>query len=52
MKPLATPVIGGMVSSLLHILIVTPVIFVWLRSRELPKPQVSPAATPAFIPVG
>lgn len=41
MQPLATPVIGGMVSSLLHILIVTPVIFVWLRSRELasPKPQ-------------
>ncbi len=38
MKPLATPVIGGMVSSLLHILIVTPVIFVWLRSRELSKP--------------
>ncbi len=37
MKPLATPVIGGMISSLLHILIVTPVIFLWLRSRELPK---------------
>ena len=37
MKPLATPVIGGMVSSLLHILIVTPVIFVWLRSRELKR---------------
>ncbi|PTX97473.1 CusA/CzcA family heavy metal efflux RND transporter [Verrucomicrobia bacterium LW23] len=37
MKPLATPVIGGMLSSLLHILIVTPVIFLWLRSRELPK---------------
>jgi len=35
MKPLATPVIGGMVSSLLHILIVTPVIFVMLREREL-----------------
>lgn len=35
MKPLATPVIGGMISSLLHILIVTPVIFVWLRAREL-----------------
>ena len=34
MKPLATPVIGGMLSSLLHILIVTPVIFVWLRERE------------------
>ena len=35
MKPLATPVIGGMLSSLLHILIVTPVIFAWLREREL-----------------
>jgi Cu(I)/Ag(I) efflux system membrane protein CusA/SilA len=37
MKPLATPVIGGMVSSLLHILIVTPVIFLWLRTREFRK---------------
>ncbi len=35
MKPLATPVIGGMLSSLIHILIVTPVIFCWLREREL-----------------
>jgi copper/silver efflux system protein len=37
MKPLATPVIGGMVSSLLHILVVTPVLFAWLRERELRK---------------
>ena len=35
MKPLATPVIGGMISSLIHILIVTPVIFLWLRGREV-----------------
>jgi len=35
MKPLATPVLGGMVSSLIHVLIVTPVIFTWLRQREL-----------------
>jgi Cu(I)/Ag(I) efflux system membrane protein CusA/SilA len=35
MKPLATPVLGGMVSSLIHVLIVTPVIFTWLREREL-----------------
>jgi Cu(I)/Ag(I) efflux system membrane protein CusA/SilA len=33
MKPIAAPVIGGMVSSLLHILVVTPVIFAWLRER-------------------
>jgi Cu(I)/Ag(I) efflux system membrane protein CusA/SilA len=37
MKPLATPVIGGMLSSLVHILIVTPVIFAWLRERELQR---------------
>jgi Cu(I)/Ag(I) efflux system membrane protein CusA/SilA len=37
MKPLATPVLGGMVSSLLHVLVVTPVIFYWLRERELKK---------------
>jgi Cu(I)/Ag(I) efflux system membrane protein CusA/SilA len=41
MRPLATPVIGGMVSSLLHILIVTPVIFLWLRERKLPKSRVA-----------
>ncbi len=37
MKPLATPVLGGMVSSLLHVLIVTPVIFYSLRLRELKR---------------
>jgi Cu(I)/Ag(I) efflux system membrane protein CusA/SilA len=35
MKPLATPVLGGMASSLVHVLIVTPVIFFWLRERQL-----------------
>lgn len=37
MQPLATPVVGGALSSLLHILIVTPVIFIWLHSRDLRK---------------
>lgn len=36
MQPIATPIIGGMISSLLHILILTPVIFLWLRERDLP----------------
>jgi len=39
MKPLATPVLGGMVSSLGLVLIVTPVIFYWLRERELRTAQ-------------
>jgi Cu(I)/Ag(I) efflux system membrane protein CusA/SilA len=42
MKPLAAPVLGGMVSSLVHVLLVTPVIFYWLRERELRH-----ASTPA-----
>jgi Cu(I)/Ag(I) efflux system membrane protein CusA/SilA len=35
MKPLAAPVIGGMISSLLHVLVVTPVIFYWIRQRAI-----------------
>ena len=39
MKPLATPVLGGMVSSLLHVLIVTPVIFYSIRARVLKREE-------------
>lgn len=39
MKPLATPVLGGMVSSLLLVLIVTPVIFTWLHEAEIRKAE-------------
>jgi len=35
MRPLAAPVIGGMVSSFVHILIVTPVLFAVLRERAV-----------------
>ncbi|HYU36106.1 MAG TPA: efflux RND transporter permease subunit [Thermoanaerobaculia bacterium] len=34
-KPIATPVLGGMVSSLVHVLIVTPVIWTLLKEWEL-----------------
>lgn len=37
MRPLAAPVVGGMISSLLHILVVTPVIFAWRHERKLRK---------------
>jgi Cu(I)/Ag(I) efflux system membrane protein CusA/SilA len=39
MRPLAAPVLGGMLSSLAHVLIVTPVIFIWLREREIRRAQ-------------
>jgi Cu(I)/Ag(I) efflux system membrane protein CusA/SilA len=37
MRPLAAPVLGGMLSSLIHVLIVTPVMFTWLREREIAR---------------
>lgn len=37
MQPIAAPVVGGMLSSLLHILLVTPVIFAILHERKLAK---------------
>jgi len=50
MKPLATPVLGGMVSSLLHVLIVTPVIFFWLRERQLGLQREEFSEAPAPVP--
>jgi Cu(I)/Ag(I) efflux system membrane protein CusA/SilA len=43
MKPLATPVLGGMVSSLLHVLIVTPAIFYSIHARRLRKHRATEA---------
>jgi copper/silver efflux system protein len=57
MKPLAAPVLGGMVSSLLHVLVVTPVIFYWVRERRLPvdagaavPARTSPAIARSHLP--
>jgi len=46
MKPLATPVLGGMASSLVHVLIVTPVLFFWLRERQLGLSDETVASAP------
>jgi copper/silver efflux system protein len=43
LQPLATPALGGMVSSLLHVLILTAVIFTWLRERQLSRNKITSA---------
>jgi len=50
MKPLATPVLGGMVSSLLYVLIVTPVLFYWIHERRLRVASVAPAEAAGPLP--
>ncbi|HWI41626.1 MAG TPA: efflux RND transporter permease subunit, partial [Verrucomicrobiae bacterium] len=37
MKPIAAPMIGGMISSAIHVLIMTPVIFVMMKKHDLRK---------------
>jgi Cu(I)/Ag(I) efflux system membrane protein CusA/SilA len=37
MKPIAAPIIGGMVTSTIHVLIITPVIFYIMKRRALRK---------------
>ena len=35
MKPIAAPIIGGMVTSTIHVLVITPVIFYLMKRRSL-----------------
>lgn len=37
MKPIAVPLIGGMVTSTIHVLLVTPIIFLIVKQRDLNK---------------
>jgi copper/silver efflux system protein len=50
MKPIAAPVLGGMISSLLHVLIVTPVIWTLLKERDLARGRLAPEAGPGTPP--
>ena len=35
MKPIAAPVVGGMITSTIHVLILVPVFFVMMKERAL-----------------
>ena len=45
MKPIAAPIVGGMITSTIHVLILVPVFFAIMKERELRK------NTRATIPV-
>jgi Cu(I)/Ag(I) efflux system membrane protein CusA/SilA len=47
MKPIAAPIIGGVITSTIHVLIITPVIFAMVKERALKrgrlhKPEMKP----------
>ena len=42
MKPIAAPIVGGMITSTIHVLILVPVFFVMMKERELRKGHLHP----------
>ena len=44
MKPIAAPIVGGMVTSTIHVLIITPVIFFIMKRRALRKGTLKPSS--------
>jgi Cu(I)/Ag(I) efflux system membrane protein CusA/SilA len=44
MKPIAAPIIGGMVTSTIHVLIITPVIFYIMKLRALRRGTLRPSS--------
>jgi Cu(I)/Ag(I) efflux system membrane protein CusA/SilA len=43
MKPIAVPLIGGMVTSTIHVLLVTPIIFLIMKKRDLSRGRLKPS---------
>lgn len=37
MKPIAAPIVGGMITSAVHVLILVPVFFVMVKARQLKR---------------
>jgi Cu(I)/Ag(I) efflux system membrane protein CusA/SilA len=44
MKPIAAPIVGGMITSTIHVLILVPVFFVLMKERALRRGTLSPQA--------
>lgn len=49
MKPIAAPIVGGMITSTIHVLILVPVFFVMLKERALMRKAPQPGEEPAVI---
>ena len=50
MKPIAAPIVGGIVTSTIHVLILVPVFFVMMKERALKLGTLTPYRTAKFNP--
>jgi Cu(I)/Ag(I) efflux system membrane protein CusA/SilA len=50
MKPIAAPIVGGMITSTIHVLILVPVFFVMLKERALKRGTLVAHSTAGSIP--
>ena len=48
MKPIAAPIVGGMITSTIHVLILVPVFFVMMKERALKRGKLSADDTPSM----
>jgi Cu(I)/Ag(I) efflux system membrane protein CusA/SilA len=46
MRPIAAPIVGGMITSTIHVLLVTPVIFFLMKERARRAGRLRPAGLP------
>ena len=46
MKPIAAPIVGGMITSTIHVLILVPVFFALMKERALRRGTLQPSPTP------
>jgi copper/silver efflux system protein len=53
MKPIAAPIVGGMITSTIHVLILVPVFFLLIKRRALRRSRQVPGQTvPPMVPTG
>jgi copper/silver efflux system protein len=45
MKPIAAPIVGGMVSSTLAVMVLVPILFTILKERQLRRGTLKPRAS-------
>jgi Cu(I)/Ag(I) efflux system membrane protein CusA/SilA len=50
MKPIAAAIVGGMITSTIHVLILVPVFFVMMKERAMKNRTLSPPIPDGAIP--